>query len=345
MEELSVIGIDLAKTVFEVRALSASGEVVATKRLKRAAFWKFMETAPRCLVGMEARGGAHHWGRRFEALGFTVKLMAPRPIQACRQGPHKNDARDAAAIAEAASRPRIAAVRVKSEAAQLLQGLARVRTRRARQLTATLNQLRGLLNEFGLIAPKGRARLIAAVATMKADKAPPEASAPVIDDLLAEIARQAAAFAAATKTLVARVKDDETGMRLMTIPAIGPINAATLSVALEAPQDFDRGRAFAAHLGLVPRQIMSAGKERKAGVIRQRGNQTRVHLVLAAQSLITAVRRRKEPPTDKFLLWAHTLSQRKHRNVAAVAAAGKLSRIAFAVTAGRVDYAPRSANA
>lgn len=201
------------------------------------------------------------------------------------------------------------------------------------------------MNEFGLIAPKGRARLIAAVATMKADKAPPEASAPVIDDLLAEIARQAAAFAAATKTLVARVKDDETGMRLMTIPAIGPINAATLSVALEAPQDFDRGRAFAAHLGLVPRQIMSAGKERKAGVIRQRGNQTRVHLVLAAQSLITAVRRRKEPPTDKFLLWAHTLSQRKHRNVAAVAAAGKLSRIAFAVTAGRVDYAPRSANA
>ncbi len=306
-------------------------------------------TAPRCVVGMEACGGAHHWGRQFEALGFEVKLMAPRPIRAYRQGPHKNDARDAAAIAEAASRRHIAPVRVKSEAAQLLQGLVRVRTRRGRQLTATLNQLRGLLNEFGLIAPKGRRRLIAAVLTMKADKALPAALELIADDLLAEIAQQAAAFQAATKTLVARVKEDETCVRLMTIPAIGqaigPINAATLSVALEAPQDFDRGRAFAAKLGLVPRQIMSAGKERQAGVVRQSGNQTRVHLVLAAQSLITAVRRTKEPPTDKFLLWVRALSLRKHRNVAAVAVAGKLSRIAFAVTAGRVDYAPRIASA
>lgn len=341
MEEISVIGIDLAKSVFEMCAISKTGETVWTKRLKRTAFERFIETqAPRCVIGMEACAGAHHWGRRFEALGFTVKLMAPRPVQAYRQGVHKNDARDARAIAEAASRSHVAPVRVKSEGAQLVQALVRVRTRRLRQLVQTANQLRGILNEYGVIAPKGRRKLLACLDALAATNAVPAGLAPLAAELRAEMLAQEKAAAAAGASLCAHVKADETCVRLMTVPGIGPINAATLSVALAAPQDFGQGRAFAAHLGLVPRQSSSAGKERKAGIVKQTANDTRVHLVLAAQSLITAAKRRKTPPDDPLYAFALNIAARKHRNVAAVAVAAKLSRIAWAVAAGGGVYAP-----
>jgi len=341
MEQISVIGIDLAKTVLELCALTPSGETASTKRLRRAAFMRFMDKAPRCLVGMEACGGAHYWGRFLEARGFKVKLMAPRQVKPYRAGPHKSDARDAAAIAEAAARPQVKAVRIKSEAAQACQALSRIRARRMRQLVQTSNQLRGLLYEFGLIAPKGRGRLLKTVARLEASGALPERIRPFVLDLAAEIERRMAALAEATKTLNAQVEQDAAAGLFLSIPAIGPINAASLSVALEAPSDFKDARAFAAQLGLVPRQDKSGQSDRMRGIVRQRANQTRMHLVLAAHSLITAVKRRKEPPADPFLAWARRIAERKHRNAAAVAVAAKLARIAWAVAAKGEPYAPR----
>lgn len=342
MEEISVIGIDLAKNVFELCALTPSGERAWTKRLRRASFIRFMEKqAPRCVVGMEACGGAHYWGRWLVARGFKVKLMAPRPVRAYRQGAHKSDARDAAAVAEATSRPQVKAVRIKGEAAQACQALSRIRTRRMRQLVQTSNQLRGLLYEFGFIAPKGRGRLLKTVARLEASGALGERIRPFVLDLAAEIERQMAALGEATKTLHAQVEQDAAARLFMSIPAIGPINAASLSVALEAPSDFANARAFAAQLGLVPRQDKSGQSERMRGIVRQRANQTRMQLALAAQSLITAVKRSKEPPADPFLAWARRIAERKHRNVAAIAVAAKLARIAWAVAAKGEPYAPR----
>jgi len=155
-----------------------------TKRLKRAAFIKFMEAeAPCCLIGMEACGGAHHWGRWFLERNFEVKLMAPKPVKAYRQGVHKNDARDARAIAEAASRSHVAAVRVKSERSQSVQALVRIRTRRVRQMVQTANQLRGLLNEFGIVLPRGHSRMLAAIAKFKEAGAIPAEAAPLVEAL------------------------------------------------------------------------------------------------------------------------------------------------------------------
>ena len=311
MEEVNVIGIDLAKSVFELCALGASGEVAWTKRLKRAAFIQFMDgKAPRCLIGMEACGGAHHWGRWFLERGFEVKLMAPKPVKAYRQGVHKNDARDARAIAEAASRPHVAAVRVKSEQSQMVQALIRIRTRRVRQVVQTANQLRGLLNEFGIVLPKGHGRMLAAVAKLRTAAAIPEMITPLIDGLCHELAEQSRAVGAASDALLAKVREEESCMRLMSIPNIGPINAASLSVALEISSSvFANGRAFAAQLCLVPRQSRSAESQkaiRNCQTERQRQLQLRI-LVLAAQSLLTRLKRMKELPDDEFLRWAHSL--------------------------------------
>ncbi len=344
MEEVNVIGIDLAKSVFELCALGASGEVAWTKRLKRAAFIQFMDgKAPRCLIGMEACGGAHHWGRWFFERGFEVKLMAPKPVKAYRQGVHKNDARDARAIAEAASRPHVAAVRVKSEQSQMVQALIRIRTRRVRQVVQTANQLRGLLNEFGIVLPKGHGRMLAAVAKLRTAAAIPEMITPLIDGLCHELAEQSRAVGAASDALLAKVREEESCMRLMSIPNIGPINAASLSVALEIPSVFANGRAFAAQLCLVPRQSRSAESQKLSGIAKQSANETRTHLVLAAQSLLTRLKRMKELPDDEFLRWAHSLLGRKNRNIAAVAVAAKLARIAWAVQATNREYRPRLA--
>jgi len=345
MEEISVIGIDLAKNVFELCALTASGEVAWRRRLRRARFMRFLETtAPRCLVGMEACGGAHYWGRWLRGHGFEVKVMAPRAVRAYRQGPHKSDGRDARAAAEAATRGQVRSVRVKSEAAQAVQALVRLRTLQIKQMVQMGNQLRGILQEFGIVLPRGHKRLHDAIGRLREaagwDKLPVILRR-AIEKLCEQLAEQMRRVKQASDDLAAAIKDEESCVRLRTVPGLGPINAATLSVALEAPQAFRNGRDFAASLRLVPRQWQSAEKSRLGGIGRESANETRRHLVLAGQSLITMVGRLREPPKDKFLRWIQKLSQRKNRNLLAAAVAGKLARIAWAITARGETYQPR----
>ena len=346
MEEVSVIGIDLAKNVFELCALGASGEIAWRKRLKRRGFVRFMEEkAPRCLVAFEACGGAHHWGRFLLARGFRVKMMAPRVVKSYRQGPHKNDGRDAQAAAEAGSRAGVRSVTIKSEASQAVQILVRLRTLQIKQMVQTSNQLRGILNEFGIVLPKGHKRLRETIARLEvADPAYGRLPGPVrqaVEKLCCQLGQQVGWVKQATDDLATATEVDDSCWQLSTVPGLGPINVASLSVALEAPDAFANARAFATFLRLVPRQHQSAEKQKLLGVGRQSTNETRRHLVLAGQSLITMVKRRQHPPTDKFLLWVLRLSQRKKRNVAAVAVAAKLARIAWALMARGQIYHPQ----
>lgn len=346
MDEISVIGIDLAKRVFELCAQTPTGKVAWTKRLRRKAFMQFMrEKAPHCVVAFEACGGAHHWGRWLTGLGFTVKLMAPRVVKAYRQGPHKSDGRDARACAEAGSRETVRALQIKSAAAQAVQALVRVRTLQIKQMVQIGNQIRGLLNEFGIVMPKGHKRLRETVASL-ADHpdyaALPAALRTAIEGLCVQLADQVTRVKAATKAVAAATRDEATCANLHTVPGLGPINVATLSVALDLPEAFPNARAFAASLRLIPRLWQSGDKkEVLRGVGRETANETRRHLVLAGHSLITMVNRMKEPPEDGFLLSVYRLGQRKHRNVAAVAVAAKLARIAWALASRGEAYRPR----
>jgi len=347
MEEISVIGIDLAKQVFQLCGENKAGEVVLTKRLKRKAFMTFMEQeALRCLVGMEACGGAHYWGRWLMARGFTVKLMAPRIVKAYRTSRHKNDFRDAHANCEAAGRPYVAGVAVKSEATQAAQALLRVRELQIKQLLQTTNQLHGLLHEFGIVLPRSTGRMLEKLARLEAEgrlTELPAAMAAIVKLQSSEIARQAAKVKAATKALESAAETDADCALLMSIPQIGPINATALAVALEMPKAFHNGRAFASHLHLVPRQHASADSNVMLGIGEMRANETRRYLVLAAQGLLTRAAKLKGPTNDRLLNLARSLLARKHRNVAAVAIANKLARIGWAVMATRTPYQPIAA--
>lgn len=349
MEKITVIGIDLAKSVFQLEAQSASGAVVWKKRLRRTAFMQFMATkAPRCLVGFEACGGSHYWGRFLSGFGFRVKMMAPKAVKAYREGQHKNDGRDAHAAAEAAARAGVRAVRIKSEAAQAVQSLMRVRTLQIKQMTQTGNQLRGLLNEFGIVLPKGNKRLRDGLTGLQDDPAYtrlPQSLRRAAEGLCVQLAEQVERVKQATEAVAEATKDDPSCVQLRSAPGLGPINAAGLSVALEAPQAYHNARAFAAALRLVPRQWQSADRQKLLGIAPESANDIRRNLVLAGQSLLTMVTRMKQPPTDPFLRWVDRIRQRKNRNVAAVAVAAKLARIAWALMAKDTVYRSRAVTA
>jgi len=343
MSEVSVIGIDLAKNVFQLCAQSATGEIMWQKRLSRDAVQTFLDTGPRCLIGMEACGGAHHWARWLIERGYTVKLIAPRTVKAYRTSVHKNDGRDARAVAEAASRGHVASVSVKSEAAQATQALSRVRERMIRQLTQTANQLRGLMHEFGIVLPRGSQRMLLRLNELQLNgrlATLPAAMRDMVQTMSEEIVEQADKVKAATAALEAAVKQDTACQLFRSIPNIGPINAAGLAVALETPQAFAKGRSFAASLQLVPQQAASAETNKLRGVGKMRNCELRRYLVLAAQSLLTRVKRMQQRPDEPLLGWAWDLLRRKTRNVAVVAVAAKFARIAWAVASSGKPYTP-----
>lgn len=344
MKEISVIGVDLAKRVFQLCALDASGEVVLTKRLGRQGFKSFMEhKAPRCRVGLEACAGAHHWGRWLVSLGFEVKLMAPRAVKPFVTGAHKNDSRDARAIAEACSRPFVGSVALKSPAALALQALIRVRDRRLRQKVQVVNQFRALLHEFGFVAPKGTGRLLkryVEITQGEVFRALPVSIRELLEELYGECSHLIAQAEASKRALEKAAGQDPTCRLLMTTPHLGPVNAAGLTAAVGEPQAFANGRAFAAWIGIVPRQQASGEKSRMHGITKHGSRQLRTNLVLAAQSLITRALKDQEAgkPLDQLARLAIRLHAKKHRNVAATAIAARLARIAWAMMARNIPY-------
>src|SRR5690348_4088658 len=260
MDEIKTIGLDLAKHVFQVHGVDASGAVVLRKRLRRSQVVAFFAGLPRCLVGLEACATAHYWARELQAVGHEVRLMPAQYVKAYVKR-NKNDAADAEAICEAVRRPTMRFVAIKTADQQAALLLHRVRERLVRQRTALANALRAHLAEFGVTAPRGLRNVAPLIAIVRdqSDARLPAAARPVLEVLARQIEQLEEAVATLEKQLLAWHKSNPVSQRLATIPGIGPIIATALAATVVEASGFRSGREFAAWLGLVPRQHSTGG--------------------------------------------------------------------------------------
>lgn len=339
MTEISIIGIDLAKQVFQVHGVDRQGRARFNRRLTRAQMERFLIQQPHCLIAMEACGGAHHWARRAQAAGHQVKLMHPRYVKPFVQV-NKNDARDAQAIAEAAARPSIPAVRPKTVEQQDLQALHRVRERLVKERTAIGNELRGLLGEMGLVINQGHKALRDAVPRLleDANNALSIRGRRIIADLRDQWLERDARIAHYDRELQAVARDNPVCRRLQSIPGIGPINATLLYSHAGDASSFRSARHFSASLGLVPRQHASGGKERLLGISKQGNKHVRKQLIHGARAAYLMLSK-ASAADSRLSRWLSGLSG-KPTNKVVVALANKLARIVWAVMAREVSYQP-----
>jgi len=338
MQEVAVVGLDLAKNVFQVHGVAAGGEVLVRRQLRRAQVLDFFQALAPCLVGIEACASAHHWARELMSLGHEVRLMPPAYVKAyVKRG--KTDAADAEAIAEAVTRPTMRFVAVKTTAQQAVLMLHKTRDLLVRQRTMLINALRGHLGEFGVVAPQGAAGVRAALRALhlERDRLPDLAQA-----ALRGLAGQLEAIGAEIEGLERRIlewhRQDETSRRLATIPGIGPITASAMAASAPDPTLFRSGRQFAAWLGLTPRAHSSGGKERQAGISKMGDGYLRRLLVVGATAVLRMARQRHSGSA-----WLTGLLERKKPKAAAVALANKTARIAWALMARKEVYMPPAA--
>jgi transposase len=327
MENISTIGLDLAKSVFQVHGADASGAPVLRKKLRRDAVLGFFARLPPCLVAMEACAGAHHWAREIARFGHETRLIPAHYVKPFLKR-QKNDAADAEAICEASLRPTMRLVAPKSAEQQASAIVFRARDLLVRQRTQIINALRGHLAEFGIVVAKGPAYVAKLVAMIEAGK-PPPAAAPALQTLALTLKGLEEKIAVLDCEIAARAKQDEVARRLMSVPGIGPVIATAISALAPPPQTFSKGRDFAAWLGLVPRQHSSGGKERLGRTTKMGERSLRRLLIIGANAVVRwAVR--KPPPAGS---WLARMLARKPRQLVTVALAGKMARIAWALMA------------
>jgi transposase len=333
MGEITTIGLDLAKHVFQVHGIDADGTTVLRKQLRRGQVLAFFSRLPSCLVGLEACATAHYWARELGALGHEVRLMPAQYVKAYVKR-NKNDAADAAAICEAVRRPTMRFVPAKTADQQAAVLLHRGRERLVRQRTALVNALRAHLAEFGIIAPQGLRNVgkLIVIVRDEDDARLPNMARQVLQVLAAQIEHLETAVAAIEKQLMAWHKSNPVSQRLATIPGIGPIIATAIAATVVEPTAFRSGREFAAWLGLVPRQNSTGGKTRLGG-ISKRGNQYLRRLMIngASANLLRSRATNADP-------WVIGLRRRRPSLVVAVALANKTARIAWAVMHREENY-------
>jgi transposase len=330
----TIIGIDLAKSVFQLHAEDAAGKLLWKQRLRREELEPFLAKQPVALIGMEACGSAHHWGRVIGELGHTVRLMHAKYVKAyVKRG--KSDLRDAEAICEAVQRPNMRFVPVKSVDQQLARSLERARDLLVKQRTQLANAVRGLLAEQGIIAgvgPAGFARLAAKLDA--GDGAIPRLLLVALKPLVDQWRALHASIAALEARITARAKSDERMRRLMTIPGVGPLSAHALVTAIGDPQRFSSARDFAAWVGLTPLTNNSAEKTRIGHISRQGDHALRRLMVLGAANM---ARHAKAKPTEARA-WLLGVMTRRPVKVAMVAQAAKNARTAWALLRSGEDY-------
>ena len=339
--DVTTIGIDLAKHVFQVHAVDAAGSVVVRKALRRAQVLPFFAKLSPCLVGMEACGTSHHWARELIALGHTVKLMPPAYVKAyVKRG--KTDAADAEAICEAVTRPTMRFVPIKSREQQAALSMHRARNLLVKQRTQSVNMMRGLLAEFGINIPEGLERALTMARQVLEGEAPevPAAAVKIVFALSQQALDTHSHVREIDRALAVLQRSDNMARRLSTIPGIGPIGATALAASVTDPGQFRSGRQFAAWLGLTPLQNSSGGKERLGRISKMGDKYLRRLLVIGATALVRYAKSKPETAHPHLV----NLLARKPVRVATVAMANKMARIVWAVmTRGEVyhpDHVP-----
>ena len=325
---ITMIGLDVAKSVFQLHGIDASGKVQLKRKLQRSELIPFFEKQPRCTLVMEACGAAHHWARVLAGPGHQVKLIAPEAVRPFVKRGKKNDAADAAAICAAASRPDARFVPVKSLEQQSVLTLHSVRSLFVKQQTMLANAMRGLATEFGLVVPKGMSRLDELVALVEADESFPEQARGVFAGLLEQCRATAERIEAPEAEIVAHAREDDIARRLATVPGIGPITASMIAATVgDGIGHFRSARHFAAWLGLVPRQHSTGGKTRLGRITKAGNREIRTLLVLGATSMV----HRAAQWNSAAGAWTRGLLERRPVRLATVALANKMARIAWAL--------------
>jgi transposase len=335
MQTVSTIGFDIAKSVFQVHGVDATGLVVIRRQLKRRYVLKFFEKLPPCLVGIEACASSHHWSRELQALGHTVRLMPPAYVKPYVKR-HKNDATDAEAICEAVTRPNMRFVATKTPEQQSCLTLHRTRHLFIRQQTAVINAIRAHLAEFGIVAPAGRhgVEQLLGIAADVNDKRLPEVARACVAALGAQLRMLKEQILQFDRMITAWHRSNEASRRLDDIPGVGPALATALVASIADPKAFRSGRDFSAWIGLVPKQNSSGGKDR-LGNISKRGD--RYLRSLFTTGALAVIRYAKIHGTT-HRPWLTALMARRPTKVAAIALANKIARMAWAMMAKSERY-------
>ena len=339
MSKVTRVGVDIAKSVFHVHGVDRHGQVLWQAKLKRGQWVKALckHVEPGAEVGMEACAGAHHWARTLQGMGYQVKLIAAQFVKPYVKS-NKNDRVDAEAICEAMSRPSMRFVAVKTVAQQDTQAVHRERSELVGQRTAKANQIRGLVGEYGIVAPVGIAQLRRALPMWLEDAE--NGLGAEFRELLAglweDLQRLDERVSALDKMIARMVKDDPVAQRLLVLSGVGPLIASALSYTLGDGQAFAKGREFSVSIGLTPKQHSTGGRERLLGISKRGDPYLRKLLVHGARAVI----RHAKGKDDALSRWVNQMLTRKHANVVTVALANKTARIAWAMVRNETSYDP-----
>ena len=335
MKLIKTLGIDLAKNTFSLVGMNEHGKVILRKTLSRRKLLPYITQLHPCSIAMEACSGAHYWAREFKSIGHQVAIIAAKFIEPFRTG-GKNDNNDAEAICEAAMRPNIWHVPLKTVEQQAVMTLHRVRQGLIRERTAMINQLRGLLSEFGIVMTKGRYALQNEIQGIleDAENGLPHLARKMIDNLWQRLKQANEQILEYDRALAQQVREDKTDQRLMTISGVGEQVATAMSANVPDPRLFKNSRQFCAWLGLVPRQFTTGGKIRLGRITKRGDKYMRMCLIHGARAVMANLRDKQ----DKVSRWIRELIERRGYLRAAVALAARNARLIWTLMIKREDY-------
>jgi len=342
--KLSYIGIDLAKNVFQLHGADRHGKAIWRRRLRRHQWLKVLldTIEPGCVIGMEACSGAHHWARMLQAKGFQVRLIAPQFVKPYVKS-NKNDRNDAEAICEAMTRPNMRFVAAKTVEQQDLQAIHRVRSTIMSQRNTKANQIRGLVAEYGLVAPQQMHALRTAIPGWleDAENGLTDFFRALLHDLWVDLQQFQSRLTELDKQIETIARNNPVTKRLQQLRGVGPLVATALVATVGDAGHYHKGRQMAAALGLTPRQHSTGDKRRLLGISKRGDVYLRTLLIHGARAVVSQAKHRD----DRLSCWVTEIAQRSHTNVAAVALANKTARIAWAMLRDGSDYDPQLATA